>query len=259
MSETQPLRKYTPDELAQGDGREGRPALVGYKGKVYDCTPSKLWRNGKHVNAHHAGHDLTAEMAAAPHADDVMGRYPVVGLLVQASAEGPAVRETPAAVSLLLAQHPHPITVHAPVAMGSFAALLILLHLVTGGGPALMGQSIAPTHALSCIFESVAFWLTLLTAVTAPVGTATGLLSWWFNYQGLMTPLYRQKIIYSIVLSLVSITAVWIRLAAVRGITDPQPASIDGPLYVLYALLVGLQAPVVIWLGRLGGKIVYGE
>lgn len=232
---------------------------MGYKGKVHDCTPSKLWRNGKHVNAHHAGHDLTAEMSAAPHADDVMERYPVVGILVTAGSDGPGLRETPPAMARLLEQHPHPITVHAPVGMGSFAALLILLHLACGGAGALAMAGPPGLPALSRVFETAAFWLTLLTAVTAPVGTLTGLLSWWFNYQGIMTPLYRQKIIYSAILCLVSVGAVWLRLAGVRGITDLPAPQLNLTLHSAYVGLVVLQAPLVIWLGRLGGRVVYGQ
>ena len=41
-----------------------------YRGKVHDVTASRLWRNGKHVNAHFAGNDLTSSMAAAPHEEE---------------------------------------------------------------------------------------------------------------------------------------------------------------------------------------------
>jgi predicted heme/steroid binding protein len=256
MTQAQPLRKFTLDELAQGDGREGRPALVGYEGRVYDCTGSKLWRNGKHVNAHLAGQDLSAHMEAAPHMDDVMARYPVVGVLTSAAPQ--ALAEThvpPPALELLLAQHPHPITVHAPTAMGTFSAFFIVMHWVCGG-PAAMRAAAGPS--LAGTFELVAFWMVLVTALTAPVGTMTGLLSWWFNYRGVMTPLYRWKIGLSALLIALAWSATLIHIFRLGGCMGQAAATVtaDGYHY-LYALLVVAMAPTVIALGRFGGKIVY--
>lgn len=51
---------------------------VGYKGKVYDVTESYQWSEGDHLG-HEAGMDLTESMEIAPHADDVMERFKVIG------------------------------------------------------------------------------------------------------------------------------------------------------------------------------------
>jgi predicted heme/steroid binding protein len=72
--------KFTLDELSQFDGKNGRPAYVGYKGKVYDVTDSDQWLDGDHMG-HMAGQDLTEEMDIAPHADDVMEKMKAVGVL----------------------------------------------------------------------------------------------------------------------------------------------------------------------------------
>jgi predicted heme/steroid binding protein len=72
--------KFTLDELRQFDGKNGRPAYVGYKGKVYDVTDSDQWIDGDHMG-HMAGQDLTEEMDIAPHADDVMEKMKAVGVL----------------------------------------------------------------------------------------------------------------------------------------------------------------------------------
>jgi predicted heme/steroid binding protein len=72
--------KFTLDELRQFDGKNGRPAYVGYKGKVYDVTDSDQWIAGDHMG-HVAGQDLTEEMDIAPHADDVMEKMKAVGVL----------------------------------------------------------------------------------------------------------------------------------------------------------------------------------
>jgi predicted heme/steroid binding protein len=75
-------KKFNKTELASFDGKNGKPAYVGYKGKVYDCSTSDQWLDGDHVG-HLAGQDLTEEMDIAPHADDVLlSRMKVVGELV---------------------------------------------------------------------------------------------------------------------------------------------------------------------------------
>jgi predicted heme/steroid binding protein len=71
-------KKFTLTELSQFDGKNGKAAYVGYKGKVYDVSGSDQWMDGDHLG-HEAGKDLTDEMEIAPHAADVMERMKVVG------------------------------------------------------------------------------------------------------------------------------------------------------------------------------------
>jgi len=75
-------KNFTLEELNSFDGRNGKPAYVGYKGKVYDVTDSSQWLDGDHLG-HSAGQDLTEEMEIAPHADDVMTKMKVVGVLAK--------------------------------------------------------------------------------------------------------------------------------------------------------------------------------
>lgn len=74
------MKKFTADELKNFDGKGGKPAYVGYKGKVYDVSDSDQFLDGDHMG-HSAGMDLTMEMEIAPHADDVMEKMKVVGVL----------------------------------------------------------------------------------------------------------------------------------------------------------------------------------
>jgi len=76
------LRKFTWEELKQYDGRDGRPAYVAYKGKVYDVTESFLWINGDHQGQHEAGKDITNEMKFAPHGEEMLERVKLIGVLV---------------------------------------------------------------------------------------------------------------------------------------------------------------------------------
>jgi predicted heme/steroid binding protein len=73
-------KKFTISELSQFNGKNGNPAYVGYKGKVYDVTESYQWGDGEHLG-HIAGKDLTDQMEMAPHDEDVMERMKVVGVL----------------------------------------------------------------------------------------------------------------------------------------------------------------------------------
>ncbi len=74
------LRTITIEELAEYDGTDGQPAYVGYRGKVYDVSAGPNWTAGAHYE-HIAGDDLTDVMDDAPHGDEVIEAFPVVGIL----------------------------------------------------------------------------------------------------------------------------------------------------------------------------------
>jgi predicted heme/steroid binding protein len=75
-------KRFTLEELKKCDGKDGRPAYVAYKGKVYDVGDSFLWVDGDHQGEHEAGEDLTEEMAQAPHGEETLERVKLVGVLV---------------------------------------------------------------------------------------------------------------------------------------------------------------------------------
>ena len=75
------MREFTPEELTRFDGREGRPAYVGYQGKVYDVSGSFLWQRGRHQALHRAGEDLSGALPRAPHGPELLERFPLVGTL----------------------------------------------------------------------------------------------------------------------------------------------------------------------------------
>ncbi|MGA2309644.1 MAG: cytochrome b5 domain-containing protein [Candidatus Bathyarchaeia archaeon] len=75
-------RKFTLEELKQYDGKEGRPAYIAYKGKVYDVTDNYLWIDGDHQGEHVAGKDLAEDMASAPHGEENLERVKLIGILV---------------------------------------------------------------------------------------------------------------------------------------------------------------------------------
>lgn len=75
-----PGKTYTLRQLALRNGQDRPEMWVAYRGKIYDVTASRLWRDGKHYE-HWAGQDLTDELADAPHTERVFERFAVVGEL----------------------------------------------------------------------------------------------------------------------------------------------------------------------------------
>jgi predicted heme/steroid binding protein/uncharacterized membrane protein len=228
------MNELTPEELRAGDGKEGRPAYVVYEGVVYDVSGSPLWAEGRHMNRHQAGNDLTEAFRAAPHGVEVLERVKKVGVLREdaaASASGP---QAPRPIALLLRQHPHPMTVHFPIAMLVSAALFTALGLVLGKGA-----------LLDVAMYNLAFGL-----VCAPVTIVTGLLSRRYEHGGVRKPIFRMKMLLSALLLLVTGAIVLLQFVIL-----PRGASpcLGGVVHLGTLLL----APLVIGLGFLGGKISY--
>ncbi len=74
-------KQFTIEELKQYNGKNGKPAYIAYKGKVYDVTDDYLWADGEHQGEHYAGNDLTKEITLAPHMEDVLERVKQAGIL----------------------------------------------------------------------------------------------------------------------------------------------------------------------------------
>ena len=74
------MRLFIKEELGRYDGTGGNPTYVAYNGKVYDVSSGPTWIDGSHFE-HFAGDDLTEAMDDAPHGDEVMDAFPIVGEL----------------------------------------------------------------------------------------------------------------------------------------------------------------------------------
>jgi predicted heme/steroid binding protein len=75
-------KKITRQELEANNGKNGKPAYLAYKGKVYDVSESSFWLDGDHIGMHEAGKDLTEELEMAPHREENFKRVKFVGDLV---------------------------------------------------------------------------------------------------------------------------------------------------------------------------------
>lgn len=75
------MKSFSKEELARYNGKNGAPAYIAYKGKVYDVSASFQWRSGRHQVLHNAGEDLTDSLEHAPHGVELLERFPVIGIL----------------------------------------------------------------------------------------------------------------------------------------------------------------------------------
>ncbi|MBW7996357.1 MAG: hypothetical protein FVQ81_07295 [Candidatus Glassbacteria bacterium] len=230
------MSDMTKEELHEYDGKDEQKSYIAYEGKVYDVTDSKLWRNGTHVKTHHAGHDLTRAMAAAPHGPEVMERFQALAELVEEKESlggESAIKTSPGWVELILTGHPHPIAVHFPIALCIAAALLAFLGLFID----------EPT------LEKAAHYNMLIAVLSTPVAISTGVLSWYYNYSGIWTHIYRMKTYLSILLVVEFIVALVVHCFFMGA---------DGELWFwVYTVTVLAMAPTVMALGFYGGKITF--
>ncbi len=232
------MKEIDPKELLKSNGEKGRPAYIAHQGKVYDVTKSKLWKDGLHMNRHRAGHDLTADIQAAPHGPEVLERYPqVAGLKKQATAEQkmPAIFARLLKRFPMLRRHPHPMTVHFPIVFAFAATMFTLLFLITG----IQAFELTAVH---CLAAGIIF---------TPVAMATGYYTWWLNYLSKpLRPVTIKKRVANVLLLCEIIAFAW-RLAAPEILS---PLRLAGTIYLL--LIVSLF-PMAVVLGWFGASLTF--
>ena len=122
------LKEFSREELATFNGENGQPVYIAHDDKVYDVSESKLWKTGSHMRRHQAGTDLTEEIGGAPHGIEVFEKFPQVGILKP--AKDPMDEHVPDFLLAvfrkipMLRRHPHPMTVHFPIAFMMFFPVL---------------------------------------------------------------------------------------------------------------------------------------
>jgi predicted heme/steroid binding protein/uncharacterized membrane protein len=232
------MKEFDLETLAESDGKEGRPALVAYQGKVYDVSQSKLWPSGQHMKRHPAGKDLTADISAAPHGPENLDRFPQVGVLKK---ESTATRPMPFYLEKLLSRypilrrHPHPMLVHFPIALFLLAPLFGLLYL-------LFDVRSFEITAFHCLGGGIIF------AIPA---AATGLFTWWLNYLAKPMRPVTIKIRFTIILWLASIGAFIWRILAQDILT-----SLTGWGLIYFLLLLSF-IPMVTVIGWFGAQLTF--
>jgi len=222
-------RKITVEQLKGFDGQEGRRAYIAYKGKVFDVSDSKLWKNGLHGALHSPGKDLTEEFKSAPHGEEVLSRVTSVGEFIK--EEYFAQRF----LTVLERLHPHSITVHFAIAYSIAVSAFSLLYLFSGNSS----------------FERASFYMLVGGFLAVMVAGISGVLSWKIAYEGKMTPIFRRKIIFTVILAIVVTAALMLR------VVNPVILVEETVLKYAYLTMLLILTPIVIVLGHAGGKIVH--
>ena len=234
------MQEFDIAELEKYDGNDGRPVYVAYKGKVYDISESKLWRNGLHMKRHHAGQDMTTDIQGAPHEPDVLERYPQIGTLKKERAEV-AELEIPRPLAWLLEKvpmlrrHPHPMTVHFPIVFSFSTTIFNILYLIFG----IKSLEITALHSLGTGI--------LFTAVAI----VTGLYTWWLNYMAKPLRAVNIKLTFALILLAVQIIAFIWRLKVPQVMESIQGANL------IYLLLILSLFPIVVVIGWFGAFLTF--
>ncbi|MFZ2446225.1 MAG: DUF2231 domain-containing protein [Syntrophobacteraceae bacterium] len=229
------MLELDPEELAEYDGRDGKPVYVAHGGKIYDLSGSNLWKTGTHMRRHHSGADLTVDIGGAPHGPEVLDRFPRVGVVrrkdeVKTTFLEPLFERVP-----MLRRHPHPMTVHFPIVFMLSATFFTLLYLATGNAS----------------FETTAYHCLGCGVVFTPLVMLTGFTSWWVNYMGKPLRPVTIKMVVSLLMLVVSVILFAWRCAVPDVITAYRP------LGVIYLLLIISLSPMVVVIGWYGARLTF--
>ncbi len=225
------------EELTAYNGRDGKPVYVAYKGKIYDVSGSNRWKTGTHMNRHHSGTDLTADIEAAPHGTEVFEKFPQVGILrpktvpkMKKAFLEPVFERFP-----ILRRHPHPMTVHFPIVFMLSASFFALLYLVTGNAS----------------FEATSFHCLAAGSFFTPLVMATGFITWQANYLGKLSRRVGIKIILSFIMLVVSVALFSWRANVPDLVTAHR---LPGAIYLL---LIFSLSPIVAVIGWHGAMLTF--
>lgn len=247
----------TLEELKQYDGKEGRPAYIAYKGKIYDLSKSDFWAGGIHMGIIKAGEDVTEKIGLSPHGEVNIFRYPAI-----AELEGKSVASAtmPAKLSeeqekmvryqkLYKKYHPHPIMVHFPMGIIPFAFFAQIIGFI-------------------CPLE---IYFTFASVVAMMIGTvfiipamATGTVSYIVNYNKTANIYLKRKIrLSSLALAVGIITSIYGYIYIDRMITPEAFIGFSCPFYSCgawsYTILTAIMTGLVIAIGYNGGKMTWPD
>lgn len=231
-------KEFSPEELQKFQGAAGQPAYIAFEGRVIDVSDSRHWQHGRHMGTHQAGHDLTGEIGAAPHGPEVLESFPQVGMFKE---EQKAREDIPLFLLRLfhyvplLKRHPHPMVVHFPTVFAIATTGFTILYLLTG-------IPSFETTAWHCLWGAVLF---------TPVAIATGLFTWWINYEAEWLRQVTIKMMLSPLLFLMGL------LALIWRYLNPDILISWEPGGLVYFVLILSLTPLVIAIGWYGATLSF--
>lgn len=226
------MKKFSPRELIEYDGKNGRRAFIAFNGKVYDVTDSSKWRDGLHFKAHSAGTDLSNALHEGTHGPEVLAGFPVVGDFD--AAENISIFKR--FLLYTANRHVHSISSHFTVSSFVLSPIILICSMV-----------IPEWRPL----ESLSFQLLIIGFLSLPFTIITGLIDWWVKYSYSLNSLIKKKLLFSASLLLVSTIIVLWRFF------DPTLILVDSsfwPLYVCLNLFAFLCNAI---LGKVGGALTF--
>ena len=259
----------TKEQLKEFNGKNGKPAYIGYKGKVYDISKSDFWPNGEHMGRFQAGEDLTDSIDMSPHGEKNIFRYEAVDVLEDSTAVNNNTETiVPNSENMLSdmdkkmaakrqwykKNHPHPKLIHFPIGMFGFAFFVQLVAVIMGESNA--SSFLAATGLVGTVF-GVIF---IIPAV------ASGALSFYINYNGFANSILKRKMIGSILLLITGVIAVIIgkmELTDAGRIAGPADALASfmqyNPRFSIYSLLTLINMGIVTFIAANGGKLTWPQ
>ncbi len=130
----------------------------------------------------------------------------------------------------------HAISVHFPTALYPVAIIFLFLALIFGK------ESFSNTY----------FYLMMFATLFTPISHYTGILEWKKKFRGARTHIFINKIRYGILLNVVGgLCTTWYWLCP--GILGHM-----GVFNIAFIILNISIIPIVVYLGHLGGRLVYG-
>lgn len=253
----------TKEQLKEFNGKDGKPAYIGYKGKVYDISKSDFWPAGEHMGRFKAGEDLTDSIDMSPHGEKNIFRYEAVDTLEDGTVQDTNTETVVPNSENMLSDmdkkmmakrqwykknHPHPKIIHFSIGMFGLAFFLQILAIVL---------HIIDYTKLEMPVASFISLFSVLTTVFAIVFTlpaiASGALSFYINYNGFANSILKKKMAGSIALLIVSVIAAFI------GYNETSSTLSYNPIFSVYTLLSLVNFIIVTFIAANGGKITWPQ
>ncbi len=237
------MEKFNEKTLAKFNGKDEKSIYIAYKGKVYDVTESRMWKTGTHMNRHFAGKDLTNEIGAAPHGEEVLSKFKVVGIF-ESTGESQEAGKVPGWLGNMLERHPslkrhpHPIFAHFPIAFMIGSSLFAILYAIFDVKS----------------FEATTINLVITGLIFSFFAILTGFLTWYINYMAKPIRAVKIKIAFSFIMDADAIFLIFWHSIDPQILLNLRDLPFSSLTFFVMTLFLGIFAVII---GYYGGELVF--